>query len=768
MWIACPSSFQKYDIPQILFVCKNNQFVSTASCCDGIHDCGDIINPSSNTTRGSDEDMCHCQSSLEQRSSNLSEKTKFQCSPLFYMDIHQRCKSFVGQVKQKPFLQYQCGNLSISKTLVNDLIPDCGPMAEDEFLMKQILTANVQLECPQENQIPCMDGHSTCYNMSDLCVYRLESFNNLIPCRTGAHLHECSKFECNIHFKCQQYYCVPWGHTCDGKWDCPFGLDESISLHCGSTRICQSMFKCKLSQICLHHLDICDAFTDCPSHEDEQLCQLQYFKCVQHCSCLNLAIKCADNSLKTDWNALPHVAYHFVNSWVWVSSLFRNTAAVFIHLTNNSMATISFHTELSLIYLNVSENNISELTSSCFRPLKYLRVLSLKRNQIEMLGYYLFYHNLSSIYINLANNNISSLHRETFQNLKHLNVLNLQNNPLSLFPFDILTDISLGNLGTNTYKLCCVAETVSSCSEPTPWFVSCLDLLPKHSLKNMFISVFATIACLNISYILWNKLKFSRKFQLGTPNKTNNNKNGPYNLIVISGNVCVFAHGFYILFLWGSDLHYKDSFIIYEQYWRKSLPCGSAFTFSLLYGLLSPQLSFFMSLARTMVVCYPFTSDFKSSKFVVVWLSGVFFGNYFLASSFTTWILVASGIPSTICLPFADPQQALVLIKILTSCVAVLQTLSILATGAAYICLIQMLVSSQKAAGREQNVSITILLQIISLLLSNVLSWIPSGIVFTTTVFLKQYPPELIIWTVGLIVSIKCMVDPIIMKIFLQ
>ena len=53
--------------------------------------------------------------------------------------------------------------------------------------------------------------------------------------------------ECNLNFKCQRYYCIPWSYLCDGKWDCPDGQDESSEEFCGENRICNNMFHCRKS-----------------------------------------------------------------------------------------------------------------------------------------------------------------------------------------------------------------------------------------------------------------------------------------------------------------------------------------------------------------------------------------------------------------------------------------------------------------------------------------------------------------------------------------
>ena len=85
----------------------------------------------------------------------------------------------------------------------------------------------------------------TCYSIDEICIFKLDECNNLIPCHAGEHIQHCKHFTCNSFFKCPNYYCIPWKYVCDGKRDCPFGLDESVP-HCGSRfRKCTNLYRCR-------------------------------------------------------------------------------------------------------------------------------------------------------------------------------------------------------------------------------------------------------------------------------------------------------------------------------------------------------------------------------------------------------------------------------------------------------------------------------------------------------------------------------------------
>ncbi len=82
------------------------------------------------------------------------------------------------------------------------------------------------------------------------------------------------------HFKCLNYYCVPYRYTCDGKQDCPLGDDED---RC-TNRTCVGLFKCMNSGICLHYHDLEDDIVECPEGDDELFKDIS--PCPLNCSCL--------------------------------------------------------------------------------------------------------------------------------------------------------------------------------------------------------------------------------------------------------------------------------------------------------------------------------------------------------------------------------------------------------------------------------------------------------------------------------------------------
>ena len=204
-----------------VFSCKSGQHMSYLYVCDGFTDC-----PNDN----SDEMVCGS------AGNQGIAREKGRCAELYYRDYRGSCSKYVNFDKEDPNIsnktsRHVCNNnLNMDIALVNDLVADCGPEAEDEPVLTSFLWNKRISNCERPNEIPCIKGHSRCYDISFICLYQLDKNNHNFPYRNGAHLANCKDFECNLKFKCVELYCIPWEYVCDGKWDCANEDDEMPKL----------------------------------------------------------------------------------------------------------------------------------------------------------------------------------------------------------------------------------------------------------------------------------------------------------------------------------------------------------------------------------------------------------------------------------------------------------------------------------------------------------------------------------------------------------
>ena len=224
--LICTFSKVKVSISTNMFSCSTGGYILHKYTCDGIRDC-----PNDN----SDETFCVCDEE-HYEGNTCMELQKRQnvthCSHNHFMNMKGACIKYdfkltnnenmfqtISEMKNEN--TFVCNNGQTLKIpMINDLIPDFGPDSENEPIL---LAAK---DC-EPTEIHCMEGHIQCFNFTDICMYKLNKENHMIPCKNGGHLENCGKFERKMIFKCPDSYCVSWNYVCDGKWDCPFGEDET-------------------------------------------------------------------------------------------------------------------------------------------------------------------------------------------------------------------------------------------------------------------------------------------------------------------------------------------------------------------------------------------------------------------------------------------------------------------------------------------------------------------------------------------------------------
>ena len=109
------------------------------------------------------------------------------------------------------------GGTTMDIYLKDNLKSDCIPEGRDNQTLKELLDKKIPQTCIQTYQIPCMEGHPKCYNLTDIYIYKLNFYQHIFPCRNGGHLQKCTSFQYNLMYKCIVSCCIPWSYVCDRK-----------------------------------------------------------------------------------------------------------------------------------------------------------------------------------------------------------------------------------------------------------------------------------------------------------------------------------------------------------------------------------------------------------------------------------------------------------------------------------------------------------------------------------------------------------------------
>ena len=341
-----------------VFQCDNGVLINVQFLCDGTNDCRE--------NNSSDETHCICtgEQYYSKRCKFIDDKEKDlpkSCSYYYFMSHERNCQKYL-------FHSYQ----QLLKNHVEHQSSHNKP--NSPFTLRKN-----HLKCTPENT-------TNMYNISNICSYEIDKNRNYqqFPCPHGEHLQNCKEFECNMKFKCQEFYCIPWTYVCDGKWDCPRGFDEH---HCTSDKTCTNMFKCKHSLLCIHLGSVCDDIIDCPSNDDEFLCQLHGIACPTFCECLAFAIHCENLnywSIIQNTNKYSFHVIHIAFSQELATKMFLQRVAfvTFIKLIGIKLKTICYifpYTNDTLV-IDAGFNILRYLKYFCFAGLHNLKILKLNNN----------------------------------------------------------------------------------------------------------------------------------------------------------------------------------------------------------------------------------------------------------------------------------------------------------------------------------------------------------------------------------------------------
>ncbi len=486
---------------------------------------------------------------------------------------------------------------------MNDLVSDC-ENAEDEPVLKTILVKQSAFQCENTSFLPCLLGHTKCYNISDLCIYRTDKDNHLYPCRNGAHLESCQLFECNLMHKCSQYYCIPWEYVCDHSWDCPMGTDESSSC---SSQDCSFMFKCiGMNVLCIHLGVVCDGQKNCPHADDEYFCDHKNTLCPNSCHCWLSHVMCEHTALEQTevLNKLSVVV--LINS-TFLRTLFatsRYTIVFYSFLDLPQTIACKILPRENLIGLNLRKTHFLALEEHCWKDIKSLVDIQVTKSGLELLEPNALVNLLSLQILNMSENSLTTFPKNVLINCPKLRTISILRTRFESIDANAFVRMHFQVLETLCYKDCCAVHSDVQCVVNKPWYASCHNLLPNNAVVIVFLSVSAVILFSNV---------FS--FALGILGRKSTSTSFTTTTACVNATELFFA--VYLCSISIADWQFGQSFIYQESTWRSSWKCHTLSQLLVFFNATEPLLLSLVSISRLQVIKHPITSRFKTTTFTV-------------------------------------------------------------------------------------------------------------------------------------------------------
>ncbi len=736
---VCEREIQSVKVPEHTHKCKTGEHISESLICDGKIDCLD---------EHSDESNCLCKTK-HNRSLNSDkckqviflDQNKTICGPLYYRNVRGSCQMF------HPFSKMP------THERTNNSRTGHSTEESDPNLFQQVLqwTNEKNSECAAPNQVPClMAASSICYNFSDICVYKLNGKNQLTPCQDGGNLENCGVFECNTLFKCHLSYCVVWSFVCDGKLDCPWADDESM---CRDKARCQHLYKCKSQRdspsTCIHLTKICDGQFDCVLNDDEVLCELK--ACPHGCRCLLYATTCGTSFSIEGVAPFPYKLVTIHSAQLLpkrsVALLFPNVT----HLTITKSRIVGVchqNIALAILFLNLQYIHIKYVSRCCFQSQTSVTMILLENDEIQFVEAQSFTSLDKLRMLSLSHNPLKSLPRDLCEACPSFKIMYLVNASLTDIDVEALNTLSLNFLKTENHHLCCTASDSAVCTAQRPWYISCSDLIGNTKQRTAFVAV---------SVLILSFCAISIVCHIGTRSSGKG-----YSIVVVAVNLIDLQCLVYLIAIWIADIVHRGTFMVKEEEWRSSIPCFLAAGTAMLYTVLSQFALVFLSVTRLFVVVWPMSTKLKRSDFVINYLICMFIISVLVCfASVSSMRLSGIELPLNLCLPYVDPSHSKIIVKTLTTIIVAFQILSSIVVVSLRFWLFCEIQKSQKIfAGLRLDRNKMLKVQLIILSISNILCWLPTSVVYVSTLIYVTYPMEMITWTTVLVLPLNSLLSP--------
>ena len=466
-------------------------------------------------------------------------------------------------------------------------------------------------------------------------------------------------------------YCLPLYVRCNDVFDCPHHEDE----HECDPPTCTGLYRCRDSTVCLHVTHVCDGWSQCHEHDDENFCSLA---CPDNCVCHGYSYECTNKSSLSDHTPLRFL--HASGSGIQPDDLQSNNVLIYLSLascrlthTGSTLFPNLRSLDLSSNYLRVIRFNVlynfPHVTSLSmagnpiislfnaeeqFSDSQGLNLLSLDISLVEMreldFAFSRFFPNLQSI--NLSYSQVHVVLGEGFHRLRSLQVLDVRGCPLTAFPKSMFLGLSsLRRVLADNYKLCCPAtlpmEFVGQCQAPIDEISSC-DALLRSDLYRLSLAVFATLATVG------NALSWVLRVCVLKGKKDSGHA-------VFVSHLCVsdFLMGVYLVIIGGADRVYLNTYLWEDAGWRNSGTCKVAGFLSLLSSEVSAAIICLITVDRFLVMRFPFSRlrfQRRSAQLgcLVLWTMGTVLAAVPLLPATSSWRFYSQ---TSICIPLPVTRQ---------------------------------------------------------------------------------------------------------------
>ncbi len=507
---------------------------------------------------------------------------------------------------------------------------------------------------------------------------------------------------------------------------------------------------------------MCDGVIDCFLAADDEYGSA-LIRCPVNCSCLNYAILCNNTSSLHQNIYLPFHKVIIVNVPVLVNINDVFPSVGILIMSETSVFSIC-NLRTAIFFLHISFTNATKISIHCFSTQKALKSLNISRNLIFTMSCNAFDPNNTILSLDISFNKLETIEKCTFSLLKYLLHLSIQGNAIVNLHVQIFEHQEKINLIlSENFHICCLVyrnlnkDQNILCDSQPPWPSSCSDLLTNISITCMaWIFAFGTcvfnIYSMFISIIsIWkHRKKAFMRLMLGI------------NLIDIT-------YGIYLLSIACADSFYRGTFVINELKWRKSFLCNMLSVLSMFSVLGSVCGLNLITFSRLQITVSPLSSKFTNPTTSLKWMLMtfvsmiIFTGLLHCIYILYRWSLLQ---PSVICtlLGNTDGSISLFLINIFIS---VSQLLAIFSITIMYYKIVMAMKESSHGhdSSKRQKQNRMATYKIVLLAATNILSWLPSSIIYILSTVLVAYPTENIMWTLVAINPLNPFMNPLIFNI---